>query len=102
MRGVIHWVSAVEGLPAEIRVYEQLFNVDFPDTDERDYQELINAESLKTYQGFVEPGLKEASSEMKFQFEREGYFCVDHKHSTADSLVFNRVVGLRDTWAKMV
>ena len=102
VRGVIHWVSAVEGLPAEIRVYEQLFNVDFPDTDERDYQELINAESLKTYQGFVEPGLKEASSEMKFQFEREGYFCVDHKHSTADSLVFNRVVGLRDTWAKMV
>ena len=102
VRGVIHWVSAVEGLPAEIRVYEQLFNVDFPDTDKRDYQELINPESLKIYQGFVEPGLKEASPEMKFQFEREGYFCIDQKHSTTDSLVFNRVVGLRDTWAKMV
>jgi len=102
VRGVIHWVSATEGLPAEIRVYEPLFTVDFPDADERDYHELLNDESLKVYQGVVEPGLKQASSDERFQFEREGYFCVDSKHSTPDALVFNRVVGLRDTWAKMV
>lgn len=102
VRGVIHWVSATEGLPAEIRVYEPLFTVDFPDADERDYHELLNDESLKVHQGFVEPGLKQASSDQRFQFEREGYFCVDSKHSTPDALVFNRVVGLRDTWAKMV
>jgi len=102
VRGVIHWVSASEGLPAEIRVYEPLFTVDFPDADERDYHELMNDESMTVHQGFVEPGLKQASPEEKFQFEREGYFCVDSKDSTPDALVFNRVVGLRDTWAKMV
>ena len=102
VRGVIHWVSATEGLPAEIRVYEPLFTIDFPDADERDYHELMNDESLKVHQGFVEPGLKQASLEERFQFEREGYFCVDSKHSKPDALVFNRVVGLRDTWAKMV
>ena len=102
VRGVIHWVSATEGLPAEIRVYEPLFVVDFPDADERDYHELINDESLKVHQGFVEAGLKQASSDERFQFEREGYFCVDSKHSTPEALIFNRVVGLRDTWAKMV
>ena len=102
VRGVIHWVSATEGLPAEIRVYEPLFTVDFPDADERGYHELMNDESLMVHQGFVEPGLKQVSSDERFQFEREGYFCVDSKHSTSDALVFNRVVGLRDTWAKMV
>ena len=102
VRGVIHWVSATEGLPAEIRVYEPLFVVDFPDADERDYHELINDESLKVHQGFVEPGLKQASLDERFQFEREGYFCVDSKHSTREALIFNRVVGLRDTWAKIV
>ena len=102
VRGVIHWVSASEGLPAEIRVYEPLFTVDFPDADERDYHELMNDESLTVHQGFVEPGLKQALPEERFQFEREGYFCIDSKDSTPDALVFNRVVGLRDTWAKMV
>ncbi|MGV0036020.1 MAG: glutamine--tRNA ligase/YqeY domain fusion protein [Candidatus Azotimanducaceae bacterium WSBS_2022_MAG_OTU7] len=102
VRGVIHWVSATDGLPAEIRVYEPLFTVDFPDADERDFHELINDESLTVHQGFVEPGLKQASPDQRFQFEREGYYCIDSKDSTPDTLVFNRVVGLRDTWAKMV
>ncbi len=101
VRGVIHWVSAEEGLPAEIRVYEPLFNVDFPDADDRDYHELINDESLVVHRGFVEPSLQHASIEQRFQFEREGYFCVDSKDSTPETLVFNRVVGLRDTWAKI-
>lgn len=101
VRGVIHWVSAEFGLPAEIHVYEPLFTVDFPDADDRDYHELINAESETVLQGFVEPALAGATQEDRFQFEREGYFCVDSKHSRPDALVFNRVVGLRDTWAKI-
>lgn len=101
VRGVIHWVSAEEGLPAEIRVYEPLFTVDFPDADDRDYHELINSESLTVHQGFVEPSLQKAGLDDRFQFEREGYFCIDSKDSTEGSLVFNRVVGLRDTWAKI-
>ncbi|MBO6555736.1 MAG: glutamine--tRNA ligase/YqeY domain fusion protein [Pseudomonadales bacterium] len=101
VRGVIHWVSAEEGLPAEIRVYEPLFTVDFPDADERDYHELINPESLEVHHGIVEPSLKDATLEQRFQFEREGYFCADSKDSSPDNLVFNRVVGLRDTWAKI-
>lgn len=101
VRGVIHWVSATQGLPAEIRVYDPLFTVDFPDADEREYQSLMNADSLQVFNGFVEPGLRDATIEQRFQFEREGYFCVDSKDSKADALVFNRVVGLRDTWAKI-
>ncbi|MFT7220696.1 MAG: glutaminyl-tRNA synthetase [Candidatus Azotimanducaceae bacterium] len=101
VRGVIHWVSASEGRPAEIRVYEPLFTVDFPDADERDYHDLMNDESLTTYHGFVEQGLASATSEERYQFEREGYFCLDSKDSSADRLVFNRTVGLRDTWAKI-
>lgn len=101
VRGVIHWVSALEGVPAEIRVYEPLFNVDFPDAESQDYHELINEESLTVYQGVVEPSLVNATVDQRLQFEREGYFCVDSKDSTPESLVFNRIVGLRDTWAKI-
>ena len=101
VRGVIHWVSAQEGLPAEIRVYEPLFDVDFPDADERDYHELINPGSLVTHQGYVEPSLQEAGPDDRFQFEREGYFCIDSRDSAPDALVFNRVAGLRDSWAKI-
>lgn len=101
VRGVIHWVSATHGLPAEIHVYEPLFTVDFPDADSRDYHELMNPESLTVCQGFVEPALQDATLDQRFQFEREGYFCVDSRHSTPDALVFNRVVPLRDTWAKI-
>ena len=101
VRGVIHWVSAQESLPAEIRVYEPLFNVDFPDADERDYHELINPGSLVIHQGYVEPSLQEADPDDRFQFEREGYFCIDSRDSAPGALVFNRVAGLRDTWAKI-
>ncbi len=101
VRGVIHWVSAEAGLPAEIRVYDPLFIVDFPDADERDYHDLLNPDSLQVHQGFVEPSLRTATEDDRFQFEREGYFCIDNRHSSADALVFNRVVGLRDTWSKI-
>ncbi len=101
VRGVIHWVSAKYGLPAEFHIYEPLFTVDFPDADERDYHELMNPDSLVVQQGVVEPGLKSASLDDRYQFEREGYFCADSKHSSPDALVFNRIVPLRDTWAKI-
>ncbi len=101
VRGVIHWVSARHARPALINLYEPLFTVDFPDAKEADYHELINPQSLVTRQGFVESGLAQATDEQRFQFEREGYFCLDSKHSQKDALVFNRIVGLRDTWAKI-
>ena len=101
VRGVIHWVSVKEAVPAQIRVFDPLFTVDFPDADERDYQELINNESLMVFSGVVEPGLIDAKVDDRFQFEREGYFCIDSKLSSPDALVFNRIVGLRDTWAKI-
>ena len=101
VRGVIHWVSAAHALPAEIRLYEPLFTVNFPDASDQDYKDLMNENSLTVKQGFVEPSLATAKPEAAFQFEREGYFCLDNKHATSDRLVFNRIVGLRDTWAKI-
>lgn len=101
VRGVIHWVSATEGLPAEIRLFEPLFTTDFPDASDQEYTDLINPGSLTVQHGFVEPSLGNAPSDARYQFEREGYFCADSKHSTPEHLVFNRVVGLRDTWAKI-
>ncbi len=101
VRGVIHWVSANDNLPAEIRLFSPLFNVDEPDTADGDYRELINPDSLIIRQGYVERNLGRARSDQRFQFEREGYFCPDGKLSKGDSLVFNRIVGLRDTWAKI-
>ncbi|HAK50583.1 MAG TPA: glutamine--tRNA ligase [Gammaproteobacteria bacterium] len=101
VRGVIHWVSASEGLPAKIRLFDPLFVVDDPDGSDADYEALINSDSLQQYDGFVESSLGEAISDQRFQFEREGYFCLDSKLSSKESLVFNRVVSLRDTWAKI-
>ena len=101
VRGVIHWLSSKHAIPAEIRLYDPLFTVDFPDADPRDYQELMNPDSLVTCQGFVEPALATADSNERFQFEREGYFCPDNQHSLPGALVFNRIVPLRDSWAKI-
>ncbi|MFV8908251.1 MULTISPECIES: glutamine--tRNA ligase [Serratia] len=100
VKGVIHWVSAAHALPAEIRLYDRLFSVANPAAAE-DFLATINPESLIIKQGFVEPSLAAAQPEKAYQFEREGYFCADSRHSTADRLVFNRTVGLRDTWAKI-
>ena len=101
VRGVIHWLSSKHAIPAEIRLYDPLFTVDFPDADPRDYQELMNPDSLVTCRGVVEPALATADSNERFQFEREGYFCPDNRHSLPGALVFNRIVPLRDSWAKI-
>jgi glutaminyl-tRNA synthetase len=99
VKGVIHWVSANKALPAEIRLYDRLFTVPNPAAAD-DFAATLNPESLVTLNGFVEPSLAEGVAEQAYQFERTGYFCVDSKDSKADALVFNRTVGLRDTWGK--
>lgn len=102
IKGVIHWVSASHGVPAEIRLYDRLFKVPNPGVGkDDDWHADLNPESLVVVQGVVEPSLATAAPGASFQFEREGYFCVDSKDSSAERLVFNRTVTLRDTWAKI-
>ncbi|MBI0037460.1 glutamine--tRNA ligase [Gilliamella sp. B14384H2] len=97
VKGVIHWVSAKFAKPAEIRLYDRLFNTPNPGSAE-DFLSTINPNSLIIKHGFVEPSLQKAEAEQAYQFEREGYFCLDSKYATEDNLVFNRTVGLRDSW----
>ena len=101
VKGTIHWVSIAHAVEAEVRIYDRLFTHENPDGNkEVDFKEYINPDSLKVITGYVEPSLKTAVSGDKFQFQRLGYFAVD-KDSTAEKLVFNKTVGLRDTWAKV-
>lgn len=101
VKGTLHWVSIKHALAAEIRLYDRLFTVEAPDADkEKDYLEFVNKDSLQVITGYVEPSLKDAKELEQFQFQRIGYFCVD-KNSSKEKLVFNRTVGLRDSWAKM-
>ena len=101
VKGTIHWVSIPHAVEAEVRIYDRLFTHENPDGNkEVDFKEYINPDSLKVITGYVEPSLKTAVSGDKFQFQRLGYFCVD-KDSTPEKLVFNKTVGLRDTWAKV-
>jgi glutaminyl-tRNA synthetase len=101
VKGTLHWVSIPHAIPAEIRIYDRLFTHENPDGDKDvDFKEYINPKSLEVITGYLEPGLKEAVAGERFQFQRLGYFCVD-KESTNENLVFNKTVGLRDTWAKL-
>ncbi|ENM3887838.1 glutamine--tRNA ligase [Vibrio cholerae] len=100
VKGVIHWVSAEKGVPAEFCLYERLFTVPNPGAADN-FAETINPESLVKVQGYVEPSLVEAKPEFGYQFERMGYFCADNKDSSPQALVFNRTVGLRDSFAKI-
>ncbi len=100
-QGVIHWVSVQDALDVEVRLYDRLFNCENPDAAEGDYRDYINPDSLVVKTGCkAEPTMADAAPEERFQFEREGYFCVDRKNSTPDKPVFNLTVTLRDTWAK--
>ena len=99
VKGTIHWVSVEHAVEADVRLYDRLFIVENPAADERDFQELLNPNSLVTVKGLVEPSLKDAAAGERVQFMRKGYFCVD-ADSTADKLVFNRTVTLKDSWAK--
>lgn len=100
VKGTLHWVSIQHAVKAEVRLYDRLFNNESPDGHpEKDFMEFLNPDSLKVITGYVEPFLANAKVGDRFQFQRLGYFNVD-LDSTPDKLVFNRTVGLRDSWAK--
>ena len=101
VKGTIHWVSINHAIEAEVRIYDRLFTHENPDGDkEVDFKEYINPNSLEVITGYLEPSLSTAKKGERFQFQRLGYYCVD-KESSAEKLVFNKTVGLRDTWAKV-
>ena len=100
VKGTLHWVSATENIPVEVREYDRLFTVESPDAEKDvDFLQFVNKDSLTVKNGFAEPALKEAKVEDKFQFQRIGYFALD-KDSTTEKLVFNRTVTLKDAWVK--
>ena len=98
VKGTLHWVSAKHAIRAEVRAYDRLFLDEAPDSHkDKDYMEFLNPNSLEIINAFVEPSLQSAKIGERFQFQRLGYFNVDN-NSTAESLVFNKTVGLRDSW----
>jgi len=100
VKGTIHWVSAAHAATAEVRLYDRLFKVEDPGNEEGDFKSYINPDSLQVIpNAYIEPALASAKPGDRFQFLRKGYFSVD-QDSTADKLVFNRTVTLKDTWAK--
>lgn len=103
VKGVIHWVSATKAVAAEVRLYERLFTVENPDGVEgHDFKEFINPHSLEKITAYIEPAVANVKPEDRFQFERVGYFVADRVDcdAAAGKLVFNKTVGLRDTWKK--
>lgn len=101
VRGTIHWVSAKHAVSVEARLYDRLFTEPFPEADGRDFSECVNPNSLETVTALVEPEIAGKAPGYLCQFERLGYFCVD-PDSTADKLVVNRTITLRDSWAKQM
>ena len=102
VKGTIHWVSAKHARPAQIRLYDRLFSVANPDRGEQDWKSYINPASLETLtRCLIEPDLAQAQPGERFQFERLGYFCADSEDWQQDKPVFNRIVTLRDSWAKI-
>jgi glutaminyl-tRNA synthetase len=103
VKGTIHWVSVLHALKAEVRLYDRLFAVEHPDMDkERNFKEFINPDSLQVLDNcMLEPSLASTDPEDRFQLERLGYFCMDSKDSRPEKPVLNRIVTLRDSWAKL-
>ena len=98
VKGTIHWVSARHAIDAEVRLYDRLFTVPEPDSG-GDFKQFLNRDSLEVLQAKLEPGLRqEARADVRYQFERLGYFCLEPKEGSR--LVFNRTISLKDTWAK--
>ena len=101
VKGTLHWVNAADAVEVEVREYDRLFKVEDPSSEEGDFKEYINPDSLKVVKGFAEPSIKNAKSNDRFQFLRKGYYCLD-KDSSPGNLIFNRTVTLKDGWAKEV
>lgn len=101
VKGTLHWVSIHHAIKAEVRLFDRLFSDENPDGHpDKDFMEFINPNSLSKVTGYLEPSLKDVKVGDTFQFQRKGYFTVDTE-STPENLVFNRTVGLRDSWAKI-
>jgi len=100
VKGTIHWVSAVHAIDAEVRLYDRLFTEAEPEKDGRDFKSVLNPKSLEVVTAKCEPSMKDAKPELRYQFERLGYFALD-KDSAMAKLVFNRTITLKDTWAKV-
>jgi len=100
VKGTIHWVSASHGIPANVRLYDRLFTVPDPNAVD-DFMTALNADSLDTVEAILEPALADLAVGKAVQFERLGYFCADSTDHSAESPVINRIVTLRDSWAKI-
>jgi glutaminyl-tRNA synthetase len=101
VKGTLHWVSAAHALKAEVRVYEQLFSKENPD-EEEDFKTCLNPNSLESLtECLIEPSLAGAVPGSRYQFLRHGYFIADAEDFTVDRPVFNRIVSLKDSWAKI-
>jgi len=100
VKGTLHWVSIAHAIKAQVRLYDRLFTDDAPDGHkEKDFKDFLNPNSLTIGTAFVEPSLQSTKAGDKYQFQRKGYFCTD-TDSSSDQLIFNRTVGLTDSWAK--
>lgn len=99
-KATIHWLDAKTAVPAEVRVYDRLFNVPHPDEGEGSFLDRLTPDSKKVLSSFVEPAAAKAARDDKFQFERNGYFVADREDHTAEKPVFNLAVGLKDSWGK--
>jgi glutaminyl-tRNA synthetase len=99
VQGTLHWVNAADAIEVEVREYDRLFRVENPASEEGDFKDYINPDSLTVVKGYAEPSIKDARPAHRFQFLRKGYYCLD-KDSAADKLIFNRTVTLKDGWSK--
>ncbi|UXH79882.1 glutamine--tRNA ligase/YqeY domain fusion protein [Roseateles amylovorans] len=100
VKGVITWVGSHEGIATELRLYDRLFTEAQPDAGERNFLDLLNPDAKRVVQGYLEPSLAQAQPDQKFQFERHGYFVADRVDHRSDQPVFNKITGLRDSFAK--
>jgi glutaminyl-tRNA synthetase len=100
VKGNITWVSAASALEAEVRLYDRLFLDPQPDAGGKDFKSVLNPNALETITAYLEPGLKDAVGDQRFQFERHGYFVADRVDSKPGKPVFNRVTTLKDSWGK--
>jgi glutaminyl-tRNA synthetase len=105
VKGVVTWVAVADAVQAEVRLYDRLFKDEHPDAGGKDFLAALNPDSLKVITAYVEPSLGAggaiaARADDKFQFERHGYFVADRKDHAAGKAVFNKITGLKDTWAK--
>ena len=99
VKGTIHWVSAAHAVDAEVRLYDRLFTAEQPDAGGRDPLASLNPDSMRVVTAWLEPSLRGAAPDERFQFERHGYFVTDRHDHRASKPVFNKITGLKDNWS---